>query len=74
MKYIELALLLLRLANLIIDWARKQKYITEGYDKAIAEQTAAILKKTDHANKVMSDITRLNEDDVDSLLHTLEPK
>lgn len=74
MTYVKLALAILSFVNSLIDWARKQGYVNEGYDKAIAEHTAAILKKTNHANKVMAEITRLNEDDVDSLLHSLEPK
>jgi hypothetical protein len=45
MTWVSLALALLKFVNAIILWARERELISEGYDKAIAEQAAAILKK-----------------------------
>src|SRR6185369_17636096 len=46
MTWLSLALTLLKIVSSIMTWAREQSLIDEGYDKAIAETTQEILRKT----------------------------
>lgn len=74
MTWLSLALALLKLVNSIILWARERELISEGYDKAIAEQAAAILKKTEAGKAILERVNALSDDDVDAELRGLEPK
>jgi hypothetical protein len=74
MTWLSLALALLKFVNSIILWARERELISEGYDKAIAEQAAAILKKTEAGKAILERVNALSDDDVDAELRGLEPK
>lgn len=74
MTWLSLALTLLKIAATIITWARERELISYGYDKAIAEQAEAILKKTDVGKAILERVNALSDDDVDAELRGLEPK
>ena len=69
-----LVLTLLQVANKIFAYLQQDKLIDAGYDKAIAENAAQILKNSAYAKQVMSNINALSDDDTDKLLRDLEPK
>ena len=74
MTWVSLALALLKFVNLIMTWARESELISKGYDQAIAEQSAAILKKTEAGKAILERVNALSDDDVDAELRGLEPK
>jgi hypothetical protein len=55
-------------------WARQRELISEGYDKAIAEEAKAILQKTVAGKKMMERVNAMPDADVDAGLRGLEPK
>lgn len=72
MTYVNIILALLKLANFLFEYFKKQAYIREGEDRAIAEETAQILRKTTYAKETMARISGLDSDAVDELLRDLE--
>lgn len=74
MTWVSLALALLKFVNSIMTWARERELISEGYDRAIAEQTQAIFEKTTAGKAIMERVNALSDDDVDAELRGLEPK
>lgn len=64
----------LKVIYAVIAWAQQEKYIQEGYDKAIAEVTREIFRKTEHAKKVAEKIDAMSDDEVDAALVALEPR
>jgi hypothetical protein len=71
--WISLALMLLKLVNNIMTWARERELISEGYDQAIGEVTQQILVKTTAGKAIMEKVNALSEKDVDASLRGLEP-
>lgn len=73
-SWIEIILLVLK----IIDWSLgrvdQSKWIKAGYDKAIAETSAAILKKTAAGRAMMEKVNAMSDAEVDDTLRGLEPK
>jgi hypothetical protein len=74
MSWISLALTLLKVVNLIMNWARERELISKGYDQAIAEVTQSILIKTDAGKKIMERVNAMSDAEVDAGLRDLEPK
>lgn len=74
MTWVSLALALLKFVNSIMTWARERELISEGYDRAIAEQTQSILIKTTAGKAIMEKVNALSDTDVDAALRDLEPK
>lgn len=74
MTYAKIILVVLQLIDRIVDYLRDNKLIDEGYDKAIAETSASILRKSAYAKSVMETISGLSADDTDKLLQSMEPK
>lgn len=72
--WIGLALQLLKLVNSIMLWAKERELISEGYDKAIAEQTQLILVKTEAGKRIMEKVNAMSDAEVDAGLRGLEPK
>lgn len=70
--YAQIALAVLQLVNSGLTWLRERGLIEAGVDKAIAQESAAILAKTHFAKAVMEDITSLNATQTDDLLKRLE--
>lgn len=71
--YAKIALILLQLANKLFDWLQAQKYRDEGFQKAMAEEAAAILRKSNYAREVMARVSNLDAAGTDKLLRDLEP-
>ena len=69
----KVALLLLKWADMLFDYLRAQKYRDEGFQKAMAEHAAAILRKSDYAKEVMARVSDLDAAGTDKLLRDLEP-
>lgn len=70
-SWVELALTLLKLANTLTTWARERELISEGQDKEIARETAAILVKSQFAKDTMTAMSSLSEPQVDDVLKQL---
>jgi hypothetical protein len=70
-SWIELALALLKIANSLITWGRERELVSAGQDKQIAEQSAAILVKSDAAKAVMQQMSVLDDKQVDDVLKQL---
>lgn len=73
MSWISLALTLLKIANVIVNWAHERELISEGYDKAIGEVTQAILVKTTAGKAIMEKVNAMSDPEVDAGLRRLEP-
>lgn len=73
LNWAKIALLLLQVADKIISYLQERKLINQGYDKAIAENAANILRKSQYAKEIMANIDGLSGDAVDKLLRDLEP-
>lgn len=67
-------LAVLQFINGILKGSQDGKLIDAGYQKAIAEQAALILKRNIYAKEVMASINALDANGVDKLLQDLEPK
>jgi hypothetical protein len=63
----------LKLVNSLTAWAQREGHIKEGYDKAIADTTREIFRKTEHAKKVKEKIDAMSDAEVDAALVALEP-
>lgn len=74
MTWVSFALMLLRVVDSIMTWARKRELISQGQDIEIARTTASILAKTEYAKNVRDKIARLDDAAVDDALRDLEPK
>jgi len=74
MTWLSLALTLLKIVSSIMTWAREQSLIDEGYDKAIAETTQEILRKTAIGKQLMEQVDAMSDSQVDDALRNLEPK
>lgn len=72
--WLGLALQLLKLVNSIVLWAKERELISEGYDKAIAEETQAILRKTEAGKAMLEKVNGMSDAEVDAGLRSLEPK
>ena len=73
MTWGRIILLVLQGVMLVISWAQRNGYIREGYDKAIAEVSREIFRKTEHAKAVKEKIDAMSDDEVDAALVGLEP-
>lgn len=67
----EIALALLKLANIILGDMRDARQFKAGQDAEIAKISAAILKKTAAGKKIMEQIDAMSEADVDRELGDL---
>jgi hypothetical protein len=74
MSWVSFAFALLKCVTGIMTWARQRELISEGYDKAIAEEAKAILQKTESGKKMMERVNAMPDADVDAGLRGLEPK
>ena len=70
-SWIEIALTFLKLANTLITWGRERELVSSGQDKQIAEQSAAILLKSNAAKAVMQQMSTLDDKQVDDVLKQL---
>lgn len=69
-----LILAVLQFAVKLYSGLQDKKLIDAGYDKAIAESAAQILKNNTYAKQVMANITAMSDSDVDNVLRQLENK
>lgn len=70
----EIALLLLRVANSIVTWAREQTLLTAGQDQAIAKASTDILRKTQAGKKIMERIDAMPDSGLNDLVDDLGGK
>ena len=73
MSWLSLILAVLKVINAFMDWANREKLMQAGYDKAIAETAAAILKKTAAGRAMMEKVNAMSDAEVDDGLRGLEP-
>lgn len=74
MSWISLILAVLKVVNAIMDYVNREKLIQAGYDKAIAEQSAAIMRKTAAGKAIMEKVDAMSDAEVDDSLRGLEPR
>ena len=70
----EIVLLLLKIANSILTEVHDDKSFQAGTDAEIAKTSAAILAKTQVAQKIKDQVNALTTDAVDKQLAALEPR
>ncbi len=69
----EIVLLVLRIAQGLMNYVSSSQQIKAGTDAEIARTSAAILMKTASAKAVMEEMNALRGSDLDVLLRGLEP-
>jgi hypothetical protein len=74
MSWLSLALTLLKIVATIMSWARERELIDQGYDKAIAEASQEIMRKTAAGKAILERVNAMSDDEVDAGLRGLEPK
>lgn len=74
MSYLQLALLVLKLANFIMGKIQSDQQFQAGVDAEVAREAQAILRKTKAGKALMEKVDGMSEADVDANLRDLEPK
>jgi len=70
----QIILLVLQIADKLIDTAQQNKWMKAGADAEIAKVSAAILRKTQAGKELWEKIDAMDADAVDAGLRGLEPK
>lgn len=73
MSWLSLALTLLKIASTIINWARERELIDQGYDQALAQVAAEIMRKTAAGKAILEKVNAMSDKEVDDALRGLEP-
>jgi len=74
LTWASLALAVLKVINAFMNYFNQEKLIQSGYDKAIAEVSAAIMQKTAAGKAILEKVNAMSDADVDAGLRGLEPK
>jgi hypothetical protein len=74
LTWASLALAVLKLINGMMSYFNREALIQSGHDKAIAEVSAEIMKKTAAGKAILERVNAMSDDEVDAGLHGLEPK
>lgn len=74
MTWLSLIIAVLKVVSAIMDWVNREELMQAGYDQAIAEVSAAILKKTVAGRAMMEKVNAMSDAEVDAGLRGLEPK
>jgi hypothetical protein len=74
LTWASLALAVLKLINSVMGYFNQEALIQSGHDKAIAEVSAEIMKKTAAGKSILEKVNAMSDDEVDAGLHGLEPK
>lgn len=74
LSWIEIALALLKLVNLLTSWAHDRELISEGQRQEIAKTALAIATKVHSRDQILEMVNALSDADVDAQLRGLEPK
>lgn len=70
----QIILLVLQIADKLIDTVQQNKWMKAGADAEIAKVSAAILRKTQAGKELWEKIDAMDADAVDAGLRGLEPK
>lgn len=70
---VSIILALLKLAAILMNFARDRQMIQAGADAEIAKASAAVLLMTESAKQTLQEVTSLDEEQVDKALKGLEP-
>lgn len=73
-SWVEIVLLLLKVARAILEQINQDKWVQAGYDKAIAEAAQDVLVKTRAGKAILEKVNAMSDKDVDDALHGLEPR
>lgn len=74
MSWVSLALTLLKIVSTIMTWARERELIDKGYDQAVADAAAEIMKKTVAGKAMLEKVNAMSDSEVDDALRNLEPR
>lgn len=74
MTTLQIILLAIRIIDALVDYALRQKYISEGQKLEIGRSLAAIADKVGYAKKVQADVAKMDAKELDQALRDLEPK
>lgn len=69
--WINLAIILLKVVNAIINWAHDRGMISEGRRQVIAEHAVAIATKVQTRDQIREKIDAMSDDQVNKALHDL---
>jgi hypothetical protein len=64
---------LLKLAGVLLAFARERQMLRAGADAEIAKASASVLLMTQSAKETMARVTAMDEGEVDELMRRLEP-
>ncbi len=71
--WVKLAILIMQIVDKILDTVGEERLIKLGYDRAIADQSAAILKKTKAGKAILERVNAMSDAEVAAGLRGLEP-
>jgi hypothetical protein len=74
MTVLDIVLMILRIANTILNTINQDKLIQQGRDQEIAEAATAILRKTAAGKAIMAKVDAMDDATVDAELRKLEPQ
>lgn len=69
--YIQIALLLLQVANSFVTWIRNKQTLDAGEDRAVAKAALIILERTETGKRLMEKIDAMPDRDLDRLIDDL---
>ena len=68
MTYIKLVVFLLQITQSLIRWMDERKLISEGEQRVIAKQLAAVAKAAKIARQVQQDVQNKTDEEIDAAL------
>jgi len=69
----KIILLLLQMAHSLLELAEKNKWISEGEQRAIAASSLEVARKVSIGKKILEEVSGLSDQQVDDALRALEP-
>lgn len=73
LDWAKIILLILQVADKLIDYVQDQKLIQQGRDEEIAKAAQAIMAKTKSGKAILERINAMSDTEVDQALRDLEP-
>lgn len=71
--YVQLALVLLQLAQTFVNWAKQSQALQAGEDTAVAKAATAVLSETAAGKAILEKVAAMSDSEVDKALKDLEP-
>jgi len=68
----KIILAILSIAEILLRLGERQKWVSEGEQRAIAAAHAESLRKSEYAKHALEELSRLSDDQLDDFLRSLE--